>query len=216
MSPCNVFIINNQNHIMKKLIFTLLFVSVGLACAQEPEKVPPDQVQKIATKIIEQLGDLADAQIKVDPDPDQGDALKAGEVGLLVLPDKKLTAEMISKAGEQIVPVGQLYLKQIAPAKGGKATPNGLLRIVTISEKDQEHKLPLCLLGARKRDGKLELVIFGKGKEPINLVTLRESQSSSSAPIEVSGKKQDDESASITLSILGKYKATFVVMKQAD
>ncbi|MBI3881627.1 MAG: hypothetical protein HY301_16385 [Verrucomicrobia bacterium] len=199
-----------------KRIITLTALLAGLAVANAQEKVPHDEAQKIARKVTELIGTIADGQIKISPDADKAEALKASEAGMLVLPDEKLTAEAIEKAGATIVPVAQLFFKGIAPAKGGHVTPNDKLRIVTISDKDQDHKLPLCLLGARKRDGKLELVVFGNGKEPLQLLNLTKAESPAGSPIEMSGEKQGDESALITLNVLGKYKASLTVMKQEN
>lgn len=199
---------------MKKLLLLAALCATLTAPAQE--KVPADEVQKIARRLTEQFGELSDAQIKVAPDAARGDAFKAGDIAVLVLPDKNLTAAALEKLGADLVPVGQLYFKAIAPAKDGKVAASDKLRIVTINDKGTDHRIPLCLLGARKRDDRLELVVFGSEKTPFTQVTLRKAEGTQNAPIELSGEKQDEESGSVTLSILGQYKATLVVMKQAN
>lgn len=199
---------------MKKLL--LLTTLCTALAAQAQEKVPAEEIQKIARRVLEQFSAPSDAQIKVAPDADHGDAIRAGEVGMLVLPDKSLTAAALEKAGADIVPIGQIYFRGIAPAKDGKVTPNDKLRILTIEDKGNQLRIPLCLLGARTRDGQLELVVFGNEKTPVISVALRKSESSSGNPIELSGEKQDDETGALTLSILGKYKATLVVKKQEN
>ena len=111
------------------------------------------------------------------------------------------------------MPVGHLYFKSFAPAKDGKVAASEKLRIGTINDKGSDVRIPLCLLGARKRDGQLELVVFGSEKTPLTQVSLRKAESTPGNPIELSGEKQDDETGALTLSILGKYKATLVVKK---
>lgn len=199
---------------MKKLLLLTTLCASLTASAQE--KVSADEVQKIARRLTEQFGELSDAQIKVAPDAARGDAFKAGEIIVMVLPDKNLTAAALEKLGADLVSVGQLYFKAVAPAKDGKVAPSDKLRIVTVSDQGTDHRIPLCLLGARKRDDRLELVVFGSEKTPFTQVTLRKAEGSQGAPIELSGEKQDEESGSVTLSILGQYKATLVVMKQAN
>ncbi|MFA6544671.1 MAG: hypothetical protein WCS99_09620 [Limisphaerales bacterium] len=196
---------------MKKLL--LLTTLCTALAAQAQEKVSADEVQKIASRLTEQFGEPGDAQIKISPDTERGDALKAGEGGILIVPDKNLTAEVLEKTGADLVPVGQLYFKSFAPAKDGKVAPSEKLRIGTINDKGSDVRIPLCLLGARKRDGQLELVVFGSEKAPFTQVSLRKAESTPGNPIELSGEKQDDETGALTLSILGKYKATLVVKK---
>lgn len=201
----------DTNQRMKKIL--LLTTLCAALTAQAQEKVPAEEIQKIARRVLEQFSAPSDAQIKVAPDADHGDAIKAGEVGMLVLPDKGLTAAALEKAGADIVPVGQIYFRGIAPAKDGKVMASDKLRILTFDDKGNQLRIPLCLLGARTRDGQLELVVFGNEKTPVISVTLRKSESTSSNPIELSGEKQDEETGALTLSILGKYKATLVVKK---
>lgn len=199
---------------MKKLLLLTALCSALTAVAQE--KVPAEEVQKIARRVLEQVGEVKDAQLKITPDVEHADALKAGEAGILVLPDKKLTAEALEKAGTEFVPVGQLYFKSVAPAKDGRVTANDKLRVVTFDDKGNSIRIPLCLLGARKRDGQLELVVFGNEKTPLAQLPLKKAEGSSGNPIELSGEKQGDDTGALTLSLVGKYKAVLLVMKQAD
>ncbi|NBV21626.1 MAG: hypothetical protein EBS05_06850 [Proteobacteria bacterium] len=199
---------------MKQLL--LLTALCAALTAQAQEKVPSEEVQKIARRVLDQFGETSDAQVKIAPDAEHADALKAGDAGIMVIPDKKLTAELLEKVGADLVPVGQLYFKSVAPAKDGKVTANDKLRVLTFEDKGNSIRIPLCLLGARKRDGQLELVVFGNEKTPLAQLTLRKAESSSGNPIELSGEKQGDDTGVLTLSIVGKYKAALTVMKQAD
>ena len=61
---------------MKKLL--LLTTLCTALAAQAQEKVSADEVQKIASRLTEQFGEPGDAQIKISPDAERGDALKAG------------------------------------------------------------------------------------------------------------------------------------------
>jgi len=199
---------------MKTLLILAAATAALTATSAPPEKITSEQIQKIAPKLLEPAGRISGAQFKIDPDSDKGDGLKGGEVGVVVLPDRNLTAEKLEKAGSEIIPLGQLYLKGVVPAKNGKPADNDRMHILMIEDKGETHRIWLCLLGARKNGDKLELVLYGSEKAPLSQVALRKVESAQDLPIEVSGEKQDDESASLTLNILGKYKATLVVMKQ--
>jgi hypothetical protein len=201
---------------MKKLFLIVTSACLVLTTARAQEKIPQEKIQSVARKLLEQLGDIQEAQVKIVANPDRGDGIKSGEVAALVLPDKNLTLALLEKLGSEIVPVGQLYFKALAPAKEGKATPIDKLRTLTVNDNGVDLTIPICLLGARKRDDRVELVVFGNEKTPLIQVALRKADGSQDMPIELSAEKQDEESAGLTLSILGKFKATFVVMKQSN
>ncbi|HEY6167716.1 MAG TPA: hypothetical protein VI454_06730 [Verrucomicrobiae bacterium] len=197
-----------------KTLLTALAVVAALLTARAQEKIAPDQIAKIAPRLLENSSALKGIQFKIEADADKADGLKAGDVGLIVMPDKRLTAEKLEKAGKDIVPLGQLYLKGLAPVKNGKPTDNDRMHILMLEDDGKTHRIWLCLLGVRKRDGNLELVIYGSEKAPLFQSLLRKSESATDVIFDVSGEKRNDESAEITLSILGKYKTSFVVMKQ--
>ncbi|MBI5774417.1 MAG: hypothetical protein HZA89_11825 [Verrucomicrobia bacterium] len=199
---------------MKTLIAPLaVILAFTLSSARAQEKAPAEQAQKIAAKILEMAGDVAAPQIKVRPDASQACLLKAGEMGALVIPDQDFTAEKIAKAGKDVVPVGQLYFKGLAPAKDGLALAESALRIVTVADKGTDYRLPLLLLGVRKQGEKLELVLFGRDKAPVLAVALKQAEASQETPIELSAEKRADESADFTLNIAGKYRASFAIKK---
>ena len=194
------------------LTLTALLALVTGAGAQE--KISAEQMHKIAPKLLEHTARLKGVQLKIEADPEKADGMKSNDAGLVVFPDKDLTAEKLENAGKTIVPLGQLYLRGIAPAKDGKPADNDRMHILMIEDGGKAQRVWLCLLGAQKRDGKLELVLYGSEKTPLLQAELRQYESSQDTPIAVSVEKRDDGSAGVTLGILGKYKATFVIMRQ--
>ena len=96
----------------------------------------------------------------------------------------------------------------------GKTTPGDQMRPLAFTDKGEEHRVTVLLLGVRKLDGGLELVAYGKDKTPLLQLPLREVESAAQdLPVELSGEKQDDDTGKMTLSIFGKYKASFLVKK---
>lgn len=68
-----------------------------------------------------------------------------------------------------------------------------------------------CALGVRRNGpDALELLVFGKDKEPLLKVPLKKIEAQQEPPIDMSAERTGDEGR-ITLRILGKYEAGFLV-----
>ena len=75
----------------------------------------------------------------------------------------------------------------------------------------QEADAVCCALGVCKdANGGLELLIYGKDKEPVTRVAMKSISGQQDNPIEMSGERKDDRGV-VTLKFLGKYEATFSV-----
>ena len=200
---------------MKKLALVCAVMVAQFVSAQE--KVPLEEAQKGARLLNESAGTIAEPQVKVDLDFDKPMAFKTDKVGFLTVPDKKFTTETLSKVGTNVMPVGQLWMMIAAPAKDGAVIPNHKLRLITVRQKDKEAQLQMYFLGARKAEKEgLELVLYGKDKEPLLQLPLTKAEGAQDTPIEIGGRKDDDSSGTLTLNLLGKYHAEFKVMKQED
>jgi hypothetical protein len=91
-----------------------------------------------------------------------------GDHGGVLLPEAKLTSEAFAKAGDKIVPIGQLWLRKLTPMRDGSALASDKLRVATVRHKDQDVSLAQCALSVRRnRSDALELLVFGKDKEPL-------------------------------------------------
>ena len=83
--------------------------------------------------------------------------------------------------------------------------------MVHVRAGDEEADAACCALGVCKdADRGLELLIYGKDKEPLTRVPMKSISGQQDNPIEMSGERQDDK-AVVTLKFLGKYEATFSV-----
>ena len=181
--------------------------------AMAQDRLGTEEAQKVGRKLVDLLGTPADAQLTISADTDRGEGYKHGELGLLVLPDQKLTAAVLEGAKAEPVPVGQLWMKGITPVSDGVSVPVAKHRKLTVTEGDKSVDVTVCLLGARKRDGKMELVLFGQGKEPIAVAALEPDQSTSTAPIGVTVAKETEETGRIELTLAGKFKAKLFVKR---
>jgi len=62
----------------------------------------------------------------------------------------------------------------------------------------------------RTASGGMELLVFGKDKEPLLKVALKQVVAKQDVPLDMAADRESD-SAEITLKILGKYEAKFKV-----
>ncbi|HEY1169928.1 MAG TPA: hypothetical protein VGH19_01045 [Verrucomicrobiae bacterium] len=188
----------------------LSFANFG---AQAQEVVPRDEALKASFALWNAAGKLEDLALKVDVDIKNPYGLTKGDIGMVVIPETKL-ADVLAKAGETELPLGQLWMKGLVPEVDGKVVPDSKLKLVEITVKDQTGDVVLCTLGVKKTEKNgMELVIYGNGKEPIQVVALKASKSGKQEyPIELSVTPGSDN-AHVMIKVLGKYEGEVTVRK---
>ena len=200
-----------------KTIFVLCALLTTATFVTAQERVSLEDAQKGARLLTQTAGKISDAPLKLEVDLEKPDGLKANEVRILVIPDQKLNGETLAKAGKTVTPLGQLWMHAIAPAKEGEVISNDKLRFVTVTKDDKEFKVLLFFLGLQKSEkGEMELVIYGKDKEPFLKLPVEKSATQQDLPIELQGRKEGEGAGVLTLNILGKYKAELPVMKPTE
>jgi hypothetical protein len=125
----------------------------------------------------------------------------------MFLPEAKLTSETIAKATDKILPLGQLWLHKLTPARDGEGVAPEKLRLAKVEGEDGEVVVPQCTVGLRRTaGGSLELVVLGNSTEPLVKVpvTLVEGKSQ---PAIVLDAERDGSGGLVTLTLFGKYKA---------
>ena len=197
-----------------KLTSLLLVVLAPLGFAQE--SIGPEEGQKVARKLTETLGTPGDAPFAVDADVEKPQGLKANGAGVMVIPDRQLTADRLAHLEGTIVPVAELWMLKVSVATEGKPVASDRLRLVTISDNEKSREVQLYYVGATKNEkGVTELVVFAKGKEPILRVDLDKHATplSQAFPIELQAEKSGEDQAKLHLGILGQFSATLPVVK---
>lgn len=190
------------------VLTVLLAATVGL---QAQERLSREESLKYAFVASANLKEMLKTPIPTDPDVKRPVAARDGDYGVMVLPESKLTAEALAKAGKDAVPVGQLWLVKLAPLSGGQVVPTSKLRLVHINYRDRDADVPCCALAVKKTDaGGLELLVYGKATEPVLEVPLKGTSGSQDNPIELSAERKDDGGL-LTLNLLGQYTASFMV-----
>jgi hypothetical protein len=195
-----------------KQTFLLLVLLAGLAAAQAQQHVPREDALKAAFLLSADLKQMLGTPIPTDPDVKRPVAMREGERGAMVLPEAKLSPEALAKAGQEVVPVGQLWLRGATLQTDGQSPKPESLLPVTLATGDRSATVLLCALGVRKNpEGKLELLIYGKGKEPLLRTPLKPIAGQQENPIEMAGEEQGG-GALLTLKILGKHEASFMLL----
>jgi hypothetical protein len=191
----------------------VIFGLLGLLNAealQAQDQLSRKDCLKYAFVICADPKNLQTTAITTDVDIKQPAGVKAGGAGAMVLPEAKLSAEAISKAGEQVVPLGQLWLYRLAPMREGQAVPSSQLRLVTVEQDSQFATLVQCALGVKAGANGLELQVYGKDPSRLLSVPLKKVESQSQSPIGITAERIGD-SGKLTLKILGKYEAPLMV-----
>lgn len=194
----------------KTLVAVAVLASLQMVSAQE--RLSRDEALKYATAVTSAAKKSSPTPIATDVDPQQPVAIKDENYGGMILPQKKLSAEALAQISkEEIAPVGQLWLLGLTPMKDGEAIGSEKLRMVTVQAEGDEATVPQCALGVRRKsESALELLVFGKAKEPLLSVPLKAIDSKQEIPIDMTAERESS-SGKITLRILGKYQASFDV-----
>ena len=194
------------------IAFALFLCTCTLVRAQE--RVPREQCLKAACQLSLDLKQLLDTPIPTDPDIKHAVGVAREEHGGLVMPETRLSADTLAKAGKEPTPIGQLWLLKILPLRDGQPVKAEELRMVTIvGPANSPRTVAQCVLAIQKNaDGKLELLVIGKEKKPMLTVPLKETAAAAPGedPIDISAAAQND-TAVVTLKIVGKYEASFEV-----
>ena len=194
-----------------KLLLLSLSLAVGFQFATAQERLSREEALKYAFVVSADLKQLQNTPIPTDVDVKLPVVMHDGDFGGMVLPEAKLTAEAVGKAGEKVMPVGQIWLLKLTPVREGEAVSAGKLRMVKLSHEGQEAEVAQCALGVRRASaGGLELLIYGKSTEPLITVPLKAIDGKEQPGIDLDAER-DSAAGHITLTLVGKFKARFDV-----
>jgi hypothetical protein len=203
------------------LLVAVLLANTSLH-AQDAQAIPAEELAKATQLLMDANSRLVDPPLKFDLAPDRAVGLKAGEMGALIIPDKRLTAgkpdkDERKKSKGEILPLAQLWTLKLAPKDKDTVLSNDKLRLTKITAGDKELELAVFALGL-ERSAKQEftLVVYGKGKEPVLRVPLTADKDKGGAPVTMSARKTGEDSGVLQLGLMGRFKAELPVGRQAD
>jgi hypothetical protein len=197
-----------MNTISIKLPLIILTLGTALNRLPAQEQLPREQALKYAFAVSVNLEQLQGTPIATDVDVKRPVVLRDGEYGGMFLPEAKLTAEAIAKAGEKVIPIGQLWLHKLTPMRDGQGIAAEKLRMAKVTGPDgTEVELPQCTLGMRRNAaGSLELLLYGKSTEPLLAVSVSAAGETAGSVIGLEAVR-DDNGGQLTVTLFGKYKA---------
>jgi hypothetical protein len=175
------------------------------------ENLPRAAALSYAFAVAADLGEMLKTPIPTDPDLKRPVAAREGDYGGMVLPESKLTAGSLEKAGKDLIPVGQLWLLKLVPMSDGRPLPGNRLRFVDVTTEEGHAKVPCCVLAVRTGEGDaLELALLGNDKTPLLTAPLKKISKPQDNPIDLAAERKEDGGL-LSLKILGKYEASFMV-----
>jgi len=192
-----------------KLKRTLICLSLvtGLQLASAQERLSREETLKYAFLVSADLKQLQGTPIPTDVDLKRPVAMRDGEFGGMILPEARLSAEAIAKAGDKVMAVGQLWLLKLTPMHDGNAISESQLRVIKLSHEGDEVQVPQCALGVRRAaSGGLELLVYGKAAEPLFAVPLKAIDGKEQPGIDLDADR-DSSAGHLTLTLAGKYRA---------
>lgn len=176
-------------------------------------ELPRDQAVRAAKGLSAEVAKLGEQPIRLDVDVEKAAGLLSGQRAVLVIPDKRLTQAVVDEANGDVIPVGQLWLKDWGLEVEGKALAPEKRQTVSVNVGSQRHRLGLYLLGLRKNaDGKMELLLFAKAKEPLLAIPLQRLDGRSEAILGVAIKEGEQGANLLALSMAGKYQTVLTLV----
>lgn len=169
------------------------------------------KASEAAHLLKEHLNDFKAKHVKITGDPNNADFFEKSGVAVLIIPDKNLTADSLSKVGRKEIPVGQLWMKDLVPDIDGQFPADHELKHITLNADGEKHELPQFLLTAHRSGKKLNMVIYSGAQEPLMAIPLEKFETGNSLPIELEGESRDDSTGLLSLYVLGKYHAKMIV-----
>lgn len=200
-----------MNIMTRHTALVTLLAGLTTTIAQAQDRLSPDEALRYAELVGTVQAELKGVPAATAVDLKQPVAVREGDYGLMVLPAVQLSEDVLAKAGADIVPVGQLWLHKLAPLAHGQVIAKDKLKLVTVSGGAGSATVPCCPLAVRKAaDGRLELLVFGKGKDPIVTAPLNLSARRPGGPLDLEVERYSDR-GQVTVKLAGKYAAVLEV-----
>ncbi len=196
---------------MKPILFASLLTLLPLALVAQDHQ-PLEKAQKAARLLVEKAPPFADAQIKTSVDAEKPYLLTGNNnVGGLVIPDKSLKNKEPLKLEDKPTPIGQLWMRGLAPSVDGSTIPTDKLREVAISTDNEDVKVTAYLLAVKKDGDAPVLLVYGKPKAPIATLTLKAAKTLQELPLELDAIG-DGGSATLYFNVAGQYIAEMKIV----
>lgn len=193
------------------LTLAALLACLGLPAAQAQDRLSRDEALRYSELVGTAQNEVKKAPCAAEVNLKQPVAVRDGEYGLMLLPAAKLPADLAKTVGADPVPIGQLWLHKLAPLVNEQVVPESRLNLVYVTGSEGSATIPCCTLAVRKTsDARLELLVFGKDKEPLIKAPLSSRASQGAASLDMDVERESDRGR-VTVKLAGAYVADFAV-----
>jgi hypothetical protein len=187
-----------------------LAAAVGIARAEvAAEAIPADFIQQfvqLAAPLLQQQ--FPNPPVKVDINGDKTTGYHVQEmVGLVVMPDKNVSAKAVEEAADKEVPVALIATKSLSVEDNGQAVNGDKLAQADVAGM---FKLPVFFVSVKAKGEDRTLEIYSKENTAVASVPLKKQAGDASVPvglkltnIDLPNKKMD-----ATISVAGAYEGT--------
>jgi len=195
----------------------LLFLAVSLFAAsvsQGQDHQPLEKARQAAKLITSKAPAQENPQIEVTPDISKPYLVTgSNNLGALVIPDKRLKNKEPLKADGKPIPLGQLWMRGLAPEVDGSKIANKDLRAVPIETNEEDVELTAYLLEAKLDADKGSLTVYGNSKQPVATLKLKQAKIHQELPLELDAAGEDS-GATLFFNVVGKYVAEMKIVEK--
>jgi len=173
------------------------------------EAIPADfivQFAPIAVQLIQQQ--FPNAAVKVDPATDKAQGFHVKEqVGVVLMPDKNLTAKVIEELGDKEAPVAVLATKSLSLED--KEAVLGADKIA-VADFNGMFKIPVFFLSVKGKGEERTLEVYGKDGKALASVPLKKQAGDAGSPvtIKLTNISLEKRKLDAVLSLGGAYEGT--------
>jgi len=196
-----------------RIIAVCISLLTVVTCLAQDTRLAQEETVRYARLCVEQTN-LGDAPFAMAADAEKACAERGEGGGVMIIPDKKLTAKSILQVGKDIVPVGQLWLRKWTLVENDAPVPLSKLRVLSLNIDDKQRPMPLCLLGIRKLKDELQLVVYAKESEPFQTLPLKKVDFEQELPVLLEWQRGERGIDRLTVRICGKLETILPVTRQ--
>ena len=207
---------------MRPTILVAILVVPCPAFAQEVQPIAAEQLQRIATRLSEEVADIDDPQIEIQPDVAQAVGLKIREDGVVCLPHSGLSEETIEENAHSESGTALAYLfmsENFVPLLDGQPIEESQLRIITLTtDQGTERNIKCFLLSARQvAEDDWRLYSYGATEEPLIDSKFEPADTSvSTGLVSLNIAEVEGTEGTLRLTVFGKYRAGMRLSYRGD
>ena len=157
-----------------------------------------------AHQISKSAGKLKDAPFQAPLHLYSSVLFKQDGIAALIMPVEGMNRDWIKQAGAKPVPLGALWFLGVKPATGKHAAfADEKLQVATI-QSNGEHRLHGALLAVRQNGEHKELLVYGRGQQPLLTIPMTEMLLHQRGPIDILATDEDDRRY-LVLHLYGRF-----------